>query len=290
MAWNKDQIVDILLAAADIALRVRRNLRFEVKADGSIVTPADHEIEKLVSDKLENRDGGTYIIGEETVEKKGEDYLEAAMRGEAYVVDPIDGTSPYAHHLPTWGISIGRMEDSVLTDGAVYLPDFGEIFISDGKEVLVGTQPEGKRKGRRDDPWTWRALAGPRAQFNAQTPVAVTQALAKRGKVQLPNPVMVLGVAVVPMTGLLLDRFMAFLGNVKLWDVAGALPLLLRRGFSVTVTHQGQPCEVTARVEEKVYSLRPDSRKRWAFCSDLLICDPEAQLRLRASFRGAGHG
>jgi len=182
------------------------------------------------------------------------------------------------------------MEGGVLTDGAVYLPDFGEIFLSDGKEVLVGTQPEGTRKGRTDDPWVWKAVDGPRVQFNAQTPVAVTQALAKRGQIHLPNPVMVLGVAVVPMTGLLLDRFQAFLGSVKLWDVAGALPLLLRRGFSVTVTHEGKPREVTGRVDEDVYSLRPDSKKRWAFCSDLLICDPESQLRLRTSFRGAGHG
>ena len=140
MAWNKDQIVEILLAAGDVALRVRQNLRFEVKADGSIGTPADHGIEELISARLEDRDGGTFIIGEETVEKKGEDYLKAAMGGETYVVDPIDGTSPYAHHLPTWGISIGRMEAGVLTDGAVYLPDFGEIFLSDGKDVLVGTQ------------------------------------------------------------------------------------------------------------------------------------------------------
>ena len=287
MAWNKDQIVDLLLEAGEIALRVRRSLRFEVKADGSIVTPADHEIEKLISDRLENRDGGTFIIGEETVEKKGEEYLKDAMGGETYVVDPIDGTSPYAHHLPTWGVSIGRMEAGVLTDGAVYLPDFGEIFVSDGKEVLFGTQPEGARRGQKEEPWVWTALTGPFLEFNAQTPAAVTQALAKRGKIHLPNPVMVLGVAVVPMTGLLVGRFLSFLGSVKLWDVAGALPLLLRRGFSATVSCEGQTREVTARVDDAVYHLSPDAKKRWAFRSDLLVCDPEIQLRLRASFRGA---
>jgi len=285
MAWQKETLIDLLLEAGAIAVCERRELRFEEKPDRSIVTAADHAIEKLFISALEAPERGTYLIGEETVATKGESYLEAAMRGETYVVDPIDGTSPYAHRLPNWGISVGRMEAGALTDGAVYLPDCHEIFISEGRAVLHGRQVEGSLTEPRSGRWEWQEIDGPRLEWNPHTPVAITQALAKKGQVDLPNPVMVLGVAVVPMTGLLDGRFLAFLGSVKLWDVAGALPLLLRRGFQATVVKDGKVEEVTAWVDERAYRLEPGSRKRWAFHSDLLICDPGARSRFRGSFR-----
>lgn len=276
MAWDKDKIVGLLLEAGEIALGLKKKMRFELKADRSIVTPADREIEGLFARELERPQEGAYLIGEETVEGRGEEYIRAALRAEAYVVDPIDGTAPFAHLLPNWGISIGRMDRGVLTDGAVYLPDMGEIVVSAGQSILEGTRTGGA--------WSWKELGPSDTRLNPYGLVAVTQEIAKRGKVLLPNPVMVLGVAVVPLVGLLQGRFLAYLGSVKLWDIAGVLPLVLSRGFSVTVTEGDERREVTARVEERTYRLERGSRKRWALRSDLLVCHPEDELRLRASF------
>jgi len=276
MAWNKDKIVNLLLEAGRLAQRFKGQMHYELKADRSIVTEADREIEDLFSGELERPRSGTYLIGEETVDRKGEAYIARAFEGETFVVDPIDGTAPYAHLLPCWGISIGRMERGVLTDGAVYLPDMGELVTSDGESVL-----EGKLAGGS---WTWRAFGERKRPEGTYGLFSITQGVAKRGKVWLPNPVLVLGVAVLPMVGLLQGRFLAYLGTVKLWDVAGALPLLLRKGFSATVVPGGERRAVTARVEEATYHLSPDSKVRWALRTDLLVCHPEDEARLRNSF------
>jgi myo-inositol-1(or 4)-monophosphatase len=279
MPWNKETITRLLVEAGEIAARVKRDLRFELKADRSIVTPADKEIEALFARELERPSEGTYLIGEETVEAKGEPYLRAAMEHEAYVVDPIDGTAPFAHQLPNWGISVGRMERGALTDGAVFLPECGggEIVLSEGSAVLQGT-----RRGSR---WDWKELEPARGPLNAYGLIAITQGIAKRGKVMLPNPVMVLGAAVVPLIGLLQERFLAYIGSVKLWDIAGSLPLILRKGFSVTVMESGERREVSERVEARTYHLEPNSPKRWALRSDLVICWPDEESKFRASFR-----
>lgn len=279
MPWDRRQITGLLEEAAAIAQRVKKDLRFELKSDRSIVTPADKEIEALFSRALENPGRGVYLIGEETVAAKGEAYLESAMKHETFVVDPIDGTAPFAHQLPNWGISLGRMENGELTDGAVYLPECGggEIVLSEGPAVLQGT-----RSGLG---WDWRELKPRRGPLNDYGLIAITQGLAKRGRVLLPNPVMVLGAAVVPLIGLLQDRFLAYLGSVKLWDIAGVLPLLLRKGFSVSVIEAGERRAVTSKVEERTYHLEPGSPRRWGLRSDLVVAWPDEEAKFRAGLR-----
>ena len=276
MSWDRQRIFDLLVGAAEIARRAKKDLRRELKDDLSLVTQADREVEALIVRELERPQAGTYTIGEETVEQKGEDYLARALLEEAYIIDPIDGTSPYAHGMPNWGISIGRMEGGVLRDGAVLLPDMGEVVINDGEAVLEGVLD--------DDRWSFRELhPAPREEGHTRL-VGITQRIAKRGKALVKNPVQVLGAAVVPMAGLLQGRFSAYLGSVKLWDVAGTLPHILRHGYSVTVRDGDEVRRVGPEVSDRVYHLRPGSRRRWEFRSDLLICYKEDEERLRSSF------
>jgi len=277
MPWNLEVIRPLLLEAGRIALGAKEDLRSEFKRDHSIVTRADKEIEALFTKALERPDDGVFLIGEETVEEKGEPYLARAMAEECFVLDPVDGTAPYAHHLPLWGVSVGRMVRGELVDGAVYLPDMREMVLSDGAEVL-----EGRLRGSE---WTWKRMGAPRPAFGDYGLISITQGMAKRGRVSLPNPVVTLGTAVVPLVGLLQGRFVAYLGSVKLWDLAGSLPLLLRKGFSVTVCPEGDRREVSARVEDRTYHLETGTRDRWSLRSDLLVCYPADEVRLRAGFR-----
>ncbi len=276
MSWNKDDIIALMLEVGEISLRLRRDIRHEVKADRSLVTAADREIESVITRTLENPEDGTFLIGEETVAQKGEDYLAEAMRKETFVVDPIDGTVPYAHGLPNWGISIGRMDRGRLVDGAVYLPMFGEMVLSDGDAVLEGNRAGGD--------WTWREIGEPAPDDDGRRLTAVTQDVAKRGRVELPNPVMVLGAAVVPLVGLLQGRFVGYLGSVRLWDVAGSLPLLLRKGFSITVFPDGERREVTGAVDDHAYVLESDSRRRWQLRTNLMVCHRSDEEKFRAAF------
>ena len=278
MGWDKDRIVELLLRAGDMAREARKQLTLEIKSDHSLVTQADLEIEALFTEALEDEAAGCYIIGEETISRKGDDYVAAALESEAWVVDPIDGTAPFAHFLPNWGVSIGYMKAGKLVHGGVYLPDYGELIISSGDDEF--TVQEGKETGGE---WTWRELSFPPRPPDGRGLVAITQALAKRGQCLLPNPVMALGAAVVPLLGLLQGRFLAYLGSVKLWDAAGALPILLRLGFEASLEIDGEIVPVTTAVDNGTYELSADSPRRWYFRSSLLIHHPgDAELMRRS--------
>ena len=277
MSWELDRVVGLMTEAAAIAREARKGLRRELKSDRSLVTQADRGIETLFADALERPSEGTYFIGEETLATKGEDYIRAALSAdETFIVDPIDGTIPYALGLPNWGVSIGRMVAGEIVDGAVYLVDYNELVISQGDTLLEGRFEGGD--------WSWRELPQPEPSSMQLAPVALTQVVAKRGHVDLPHPAMVLGAAVVPVVGLAQGRFAAYLGSVKLWDIAGALPLALRAGFRGSVVVDGKERPLTPRVSSDTYHLDPQDRKRWALRSNLLLCRPDDEERMRAAF------
>ncbi|MGH9361634.1 MAG: inositol monophosphatase family protein, partial [Thermoanaerobaculia bacterium] len=168
-AWDRHEIVRLLLLAGERALALRRGLTYELKSDRSLVTQADREIEALFAAEFDRPERGVHLIGEETVAGKGEDYISAALSATAYVVDPIDGTSPYAHRLPTWGVSVGRMEGGTLTDGAVFLPELRLMAASDGPAVLLGNREEGSSS------WSWGELSTPPVEDGPGGLVAITQ-------------------------------------------------------------------------------------------------------------------
>ena len=82
MSWDKERIIELLLKAGDMAREARKKLTLEIKSDHSLVTQADTEIEALFTEALENVESGCYLVGEETINRKGEDYVQAALAGE----------------------------------------------------------------------------------------------------------------------------------------------------------------------------------------------------------------
>jgi fructose-1,6-bisphosphatase/inositol monophosphatase family enzyme len=263
-----------------VAAAGRHDLQAELKPDHSIVTRVDRDVEALFAAAFDRPQAGSYLLGEETIDKKGEDYIARALEGKTCVLDPIDGTAPFAHGLPHWGISIGWMEAGRLREGAVYLPEMhgGEMVLSRGPAVIEGT--------RRDGVWSWRELApAAAAGRRGATMIAISQDLAKRGRFRCVEPVQALGSAVVPLIGLLQGRFLAYLGGLKLWDVAGCLPLLSRLGLGLS--HFGAPAgrALDLEVSGEHYVLDAAQPSRWAVRGGLLACAPEDEESLRRIFR-----
>jgi myo-inositol-1(or 4)-monophosphatase len=275
--WNPQEITDLLIQAGRTALSLRSACIRELKADCSIVTEADRRIEALFAASFD-RPPVSYLIGEETVAQKGEDYLQAALAGTTYVVDPIDGTSPYAHLLPNWGVSVGLLRGGKLTDGAVYLPDFRLLVLSDGPRVLEGTRAECAEE------WSWRTLETPAVETGPSGLIAITQEIAKVGRVNIPNPVQALGAAVVPLVYLLEGRFLAYVGSLRLWDLAGSLPLLHRLKLSVTRLRARPPAPLGLEVTPQGYLLDPDDAYRWGVRGGVLVCPPSEEAWIRKAF------
>lgn len=246
-----------------IALRYYDNPPTEYKRDRSPVTAADREIERLLGESFDRPKEGSFLIGEETLDGRDDDYLERAMRSTAWVVDPIDGTALYANHLPCWGVSVGMMEHGRLTEGAVYFPLDDELFVSDGGSVLHG------RPGALD------RIEPVRRPFSQGGMIAITQEIARHLGIEVSNPVYAGGSAVYPLMQLLLGRFIAYVGQLNLWDAAGSLPLLLRGGFDLRLEQGGT---VTEAVDAEAYFVSPNDARRWRYRSNL-ICSATPESR-----------
>ena len=158
-------LVELCRAAGEIAYRYYDDPPQELKQDLSVVTAADRAIEQFLAAEFDRPENGSYLIGEETVGLRDEAYLAAALEAEyCWIVDPIDGTAPYATHFPAWGISIGLMRRGVLSDGAIYLPEQDRLLITENE--LVWSAGRSSSSPRRWNP------AG-RSEFRSATPNTV---------------------------------------------------------------------------------------------------------------------
>lgn len=111
--------------AAALALdfwRRRGELAIEAKASAQdIVSEADRSVERLVRERVAAAFPDDGFLGEEYG-------AEAGASGYTWVIDPIDGTSPYLHGMPNWcvALAVARGAEPVLAVTAV--PTHGETY------------------------------------------------------------------------------------------------------------------------------------------------------------------
>ncbi len=111
--------------AGELALdyfRKRETLVIETKRDPQdVVSIADREVENLIRARFHEACPGDGILGEEYG-------LEYGSSGFTWVVDPIDGTSPFVNGMPNWCVSIGLLHDGVPALGVISAPCHGELY------------------------------------------------------------------------------------------------------------------------------------------------------------------
>ncbi len=96
-----------------------------MKGEIDLVTEADLASEKLIVDFLQKQTPEVNILAEESAEK---DYkLED---GSTWIIDPLDGTTNFAHGFPVFAVSIGLMADGIIKAGMVYCPLQEELFVA----------------------------------------------------------------------------------------------------------------------------------------------------------------
>jgi myo-inositol-1(or 4)-monophosphatase len=83
-----------------------------------IVTEGDIKAEKYIIDSLASTGN---ILTEET------DYLDNG-KNLTWIIDPIDGTTQYAHGHPSWGVSIALADDDQIQAGVLYFPHHGQLY------------------------------------------------------------------------------------------------------------------------------------------------------------------
>ena len=122
----------------------RRGVRAEYKGDVDIVTEADRASEQLIVSRLGEAFPAHGIYGEEGT-RSG---LDAEFR---WYVDPLDGTTNFAHGFPVFGVVLGCEhrpaglapdEDGQIITGVVYDPLRDEMFSAErGKGATLNSEP-----------------------------------------------------------------------------------------------------------------------------------------------------
>lgn len=101
--------------------RLRTDFAVAHKGATNLVTEVDLASEKLIVSRILEAFPGHTVLAEEKHSK--------AVRGSyRWIIDPIDGTTNYAHRYPVFAVSIGLEIDGELEWGIVYNPNLGEVF------------------------------------------------------------------------------------------------------------------------------------------------------------------
>jgi myo-inositol-1(or 4)-monophosphatase len=139
-------------AAAEIAREAGERLReffaagveTEYKGDVDLVTVADRTVEKLIKTRLGERFGEHGVFGEEGTR-------EGLEREYRWYVDPLDGTTNFAHGFPQFCVSMGLEhrpaglkadEDGTMVAGVIYDPMRDELYCAErGRGAEVNGRP-----------------------------------------------------------------------------------------------------------------------------------------------------
>lgn len=110
---------------------------------GNFVTDYDTKVQAFLYDELQKISPATRMIGEEDVV-----HNSCALRGDCFIIDPIDGTANFIRGYRHSGISVAFLQDGVAEAGAVYNPYLDEMFYAqrrhgafcNGKKLQVSSR------------------------------------------------------------------------------------------------------------------------------------------------------
>ena len=100
----------------------RETLVIETKRDPQdVVSIADRDVEQLIRARVSEAFSQDGFLGEEYG-------LNEGTSGYTWVVDPIDGTSPFVNGMPNWCVSIAVLKDGEPVIGVIQALDQLERF------------------------------------------------------------------------------------------------------------------------------------------------------------------
>jgi len=118
--------IDVARAAGDLLRReVHGHRRIEYKgAVTNLVTEMDARAEALIVDRLLAEFPDDAVLAEERGAQPG-------RSGRRWIIDPVDGTTNYAHALPAYAVSIALERAGRVELGVIYDPSHDELYVAE---------------------------------------------------------------------------------------------------------------------------------------------------------------
>lgn len=131
-------------AGAILTDRLGRALQVSNKGDIDLVTEADLASEKLIIERIKSHYPRHAILAEES---GASDAVESGKSEWKWIVDPLDGTTNYAHGYPCFCVSIALEHAGAIEIGVIYDPTRDEMFAAErgqgatlnGRRIRVST-------------------------------------------------------------------------------------------------------------------------------------------------------
>lgn len=99
------------------------------------VTDADTRSQEQVIERIREEYPDGTIVGEE------EDELKSIPEsGDAWVIDPIDGTTNFVHEIPLWTSTVAVVQGGETTTAVTVAPALNDIFRADASDVMWNDQ------------------------------------------------------------------------------------------------------------------------------------------------------
>jgi myo-inositol-1(or 4)-monophosphatase len=124
MLYDKEigTLKEVVQIVGEYQVEMQKNFKnVNIKHDKSPVTEVDVNSEKTIKEYISARFPEDGFLCEESGETVGES-------GRRWIIDPLDGTRPYIHNIPTYSILIALEDNGVLSAGVTHFPALNETY------------------------------------------------------------------------------------------------------------------------------------------------------------------
>ena len=206
-----------------------RRIPFQLKGEFDLVTEADKATEELIVSRLQSHFPTHSIIGEEGGERKStSEYCS--------YVDPVDGTTNFAHGFPVYNTTLALARNGELIAGVILDPTRNEVFAAEkgGGAYLNGHRIKVSKAARVEDSLVATGFPSLRRHHNVNIHFYYQLALQSHG-------VRRAGAAAIDLAYVACGRLDAFWEfGLKPWDMAAGILLIEEAGGRTTNAKGGE--------------------------------------------------
>jgi myo-inositol-1(or 4)-monophosphatase len=221
-------------AGALLANYFERHVTFELKGDFDLVTVADRASEKLIVERLRTHFPTHGIMAEEGGgHESPSDYR--------WFVDPLDGTTNFAHSFPVFNVTLGLEKAGEMIAGVIFDPTRQELFTAErgSGAWLNNRRIHVSSAGRLQDSLASTGFPSRKRHQNVNIHFYHQMAMASHGVRRTGSAAIDLAYVACGR----LDAFWEF--GLKPWDMAAGT-LLVREAGGAVSDMKGGPHSVTA--------------------------------------------
>jgi len=133
---NEEKIINIVLEAGHIALKKQTELKnqFNKKDDGSFISKADIEVNKILLNFLSENYPNIKVLTEEDENKN---QLAALKEKTFFIIDPIDGSKEYISGQKNYTVNISFIVNNSFLFSIIYAPALNLMMMANEKKTYL---------------------------------------------------------------------------------------------------------------------------------------------------------